>query len=156
MLFIPLIAIRKISLSEGPLFHLRLQCRGNLAGNILGIQRIDHVLQRNEQALIRAVCIETVKLLLDGYKPKTDLRENSLKISPGLNVISTKPAEIAYHQTFDPAALNVGHQTVKLRSVENCAGSSIVNIGVDEVKIRAVCDIGFAYLDLICNDIHIL
>ena len=53
------------------------------------------------------------------------------------------------------AALDVGHQPVELRPIENRPRPSVIHIDIDEIKIRTPCDIGLAYLNLIGDDIHL-
>jgi len=90
-------------------------------------------LQRNHQALVRAVRIEVVIVLLDSNKPQTDLRENALKVGAGFDVVTAKAAEIADYKAFNPAALDVSHQAVKLRPVENRTRPSVIHINIDEI-----------------------
>ena len=155
MFFIPPIAIGQVPLLECPLLHLGFQRRGNLSGNVLRVERIDHILQRNHQALVGAIRVKIVIVLLDGDKTETNLRKNSLKISPGFNVITAKTTEITDYQTLYPAAFDVGHQPVELRPVKYRTGMAVVYVGIHKAQIRTIRNVGLAYLNLVCNDIHI-
>ena len=95
-------------------------------------------------------------MFLDCNKPQADLRENALKVGSGFYVVTAKTAEIADYKAFDPAALDVSHQAVKLRPVENRPRPSVIHIDIDEIEIRATGNIGLAYLNLIGDDIHLL
>ena len=93
-------------------------------------------------------------MLLNGNKPQANLRENALKVGAGFYVVTAKTAEIADYEAFNPAALDVGHQAVKLRPVENRPRPSVIHIDIDEIEIRATGNIGLTYLNLIGDDIH--
>lgn len=71
------------------------------------------------------------------------------------DVVTAKAAEVADYKAFNPAALDVGHQAVKLRPVENRTRPSVIHINIDEIEIRATGNIGLAYLYLISDDIHL-
>ena len=93
-------------------------------------------------------------MFLDGDEPQANLRENALKVGAGFYVVTAKTAEIADYEAFNPAALDVGHQAVKLRPVENRPRPSVIHIDIDEIEIRATGNIGLTYLNLIGDDIH--
>ena len=75
-------------------------------------------------------------MLLNGNKPQTDLRENALKVGSGFYVVTAKTAEIADYKAFNPAALDVGHQAVELRPIENRPRPPVIHIDIDEIEIR--------------------
>ena len=153
--FIPAITIREISLLELSAFHLCLERGRNLAGDVLRVECVDHVLQRDDEAFAGAVRIKVVVVLFDGDKPKPDLRKDPFQIGSSLNVISPEPAEITNHKALDSAGADVVHQTVELRSVKNRTRSSVVHIGIYQIQIGTLCNVGLANLNLICDDIHL-
>ena len=153
--FIPAVAIREISLLELSAFHLRLERSRNLAGDVLRVEGVDHVLQRDDEAFAGAVRIKVIVVFLDGDKPKPDLRKDPFQIGSCLNVISPEPAEITNHKALDPAGADVVHQTVELRSIKNRTRSSVVHIGIYQIQVGTLCNVRLAKLNLICDDIHL-
>lgn len=71
------------------------------------------------QALVRAVRVKIVVMLLDGDEPQANLREDALKVGAGFYVVTAKTAEIADYKALYPAALDVSHQAIELRPVED-------------------------------------
>ena len=153
--FIPAITIREIALLELSTFHLCLERGRNLAGDVLRVKGVDHVLQRDDEAFAGAVRIKVVVVLFDGDKPKPDLRKDPFQIGSCLDVVTPEPAEITNHKALDPAGADVVHQTVELRSVKNRTRSSVVHIGIYQIQVGTLCNVGLANLNLICDDIHL-
>ena len=153
--FIPAITIREIALLELSTFHLRLERGRNLAGDVLRVKGVDHVLQRDDEAFAGAVRIKVVVVLFDSDKPKPDLRKDPFQIGSSLDVVTPEPAEITNYKALDPAGADVVHQTVELRSVKNRTRSSVVHIGIYQIQIGTLCNVGLANLNLICDDIHL-
>ena len=152
---IPAITIREVAFLELATFHLCLERSGNLAGDVFRVERVDHVLQRDNEAFAGAVRIKVVVVLFDGDKTKPDLRKDPFQIGSCLNVISPEPAEITNHKALDSAGADVVHQPVELRSVKNRTRSSVVYIGIYQIQVGTLCNIGLANLNLICDDIHL-
>ena len=152
---IPAITIREIALLELSAFHLCLERGGNLAGDVFRVECVDHVLQRDDEAFAGAVRIKVIVVFLDGDKPKPDLRKDPFQIGSCLDVVTPEPAEITNHKALDPAGADVVHQTVELRSVKNRTRSSVIHIGIYQIQVGTLCNVGLANLNLICDDIHL-
>ena len=153
--FIPAITIREIALLELSAFHLCLERGRNLAGDVLRVECIDHVLQRDNEAFAGAVRIKVVVVLFDGDKPKPDLRKDPFQIGSSLDVVTPEPAEITNYKALDPAGADVVHQPVELRSIKNRSCSSVVHIGIYQIQVGTLCNVRLANLNLICDDIHL-
>ena len=155
MFLIPAITIREIAFLELATFHLCLERSGNLAGDVFRVERVDHVLQRDNEAFAGAVRIKVVVVLFDSDKPKPDLRKDPFQIGSCLDVVTPEPAEITNHKALDPAGADVVHQTVELRSIKNRTRSPVVHIGIYQIQVGTLCNVGLANLNLICDDIHL-
>ena len=155
MFLIPAVAIREIALLELSAFHLRLERSRNLAGDVLRVEGVDHVLQRDNEAFAGAVRIKVVVVLFDSDKPKPDLRKDPFQIGSCLDVVTPEPAEITNYKAFDPAGADVVHQPVELRSIKNRSCSSVVHIGIYQIQVGTLCNVRLANLNLICDDIHL-
>ena len=130
-------------------------CGRNLAGDVLRVKGVDHVLQRDDEAFAGAVRIKVVVVLFDGDKPKPDLRKDPFQIGSSLDVVTPEPAEITNYKALDPAGADVVHQPVELRSIKNRSCSSVVHIGIYQIQVGTLCNVGLANLNLICDDIHL-
>ena len=54
------------------------------------------------------------------------LRENNIGIHSHLEIIAPKAAHVLYNDTLDPPSLDVGKHTLEARTVEVCAGITVV------------------------------
>ena len=88
-------------------------------------------------------------------KPKPDLRKDPFQIGSSLDVVTPEPAEITNYKALDPAGADVVHQPVELRSIKNRSCSSVVHIGIYQIQVGTLCNVGLANLNLICDDIHL-
>ena len=99
-----------------------LPCSANLFGGIAGIHFVEHIADRGK--LTFAAC--AVHAVIDGNEMNAKLRENNIGIHSHLEIIAPEAAHVLYNDTLDPPSLDVGKHTLEARTVEVCAGITIV------------------------------
>ena len=99
-----------------------LPCSANLFGGIAGIHFVEHIADRGK--LTFAAC--AVHAVIDGNKMNAKLRENNIGIHSHLEIIASEAAHVLYDDALDPPCLDVGKHTLEARTVEVCAGITVV------------------------------
>ena len=99
-----------------------LPCSANLFGGIAGIHFVEHIADRGK--LTFAAC--AVHAVIDGNEMNAKLRENNIGIHSHLEIIAPEAAHVLYDDALDPPCLDVGKHTLEARTVEVCAGITIV------------------------------
>ena len=99
-----------------------LPCSANLLRGIAGIHFVEHIADRGK--LTFAAC--AVHAVIDGNEMNAKLRENNIGIHSHLEIIAPKAAHVLYNDTLDPPSLDVGKHTLEARTVEVCAGITVV------------------------------
>lgn len=113
----------------GQLFGMN--CQRHLLGLISGIEAVDQVLQRNQQAAGGAVRFKAVIPVNHRNEPHAHGREDVLQQVACLDIITGKPAEILDDKRLDFSLPNVGEQSLKLRAVRVGSGPAVVHISED-------------------------
>ena len=75
---------------EFAIFLLRGQRGARFLGNILAVNLIDEIFQRNQITVRAALGGEGIKTIVDGDKPHTQKRKNALQIVAGFLVVSAE------------------------------------------------------------------
>ena len=101
---------------------LALPCSTNLFRGIAGIHFVEHITDRGK--LTFAAC--AVHTVIDGNEMNAKLRENNIGIHSHLEIITPEAAHVLYDDALDPSCLDVGKHTLEARTVEVCAGITIV------------------------------
>lgn len=83
---------------------------------------LEHIADRGK--LTFAAC--AVHAVIDGNEMNAKLRENNIGIHSHLEIIAPEAAHVLYNDTLDPPSLDVGKHTLEARTVEVCAGITIV------------------------------
>ena len=76
--------------NEISVFLLCCQCRAGLLRNVLAVNLVDEIFQRNQITVRAPLSGEGIKAVVDGNKTNAQERENSLQIVAGLLVVSAK------------------------------------------------------------------
>ena len=111
---------------EIAVFLLRRQRGAGLSGNILAVNLVDEIFQRNEIAVRAPLGGEGVESVVDGNKTNAQERENSLQIVAGFLVVSAKAGQVFDHDAVYMPFAYFLHHLFKLRTVKVRAGSSII------------------------------
>ena len=138
----------------GQLFGMN--CQRHLLGLVSGIEAVDQVFQRNQQAAGGAVRFKAVIAVNHGDKPDAHGGKDVLQQISRLNIISRKPAEILDDQRLDFSLPNVGEQPLKLRAVRVGSGPSVIHIGICQMKVRVLRYIVPADFNLSLNGIAVV
>ena len=128
----------------------------HLLGLVSGIEAVDQVLQRNQQAAGGAVRFKAVIAVNHRDKPDAHGGKDVLQQISRLNIISRKPAEILDDQRLDFSLPNVGEQPLKLRAVRVGSGPSVIHIGICQMKVRVLRYIVPADFNLSLNGIAVV
>ena len=99
-----------------------LPCSANLLRGIAGIHFVEHIADRGK--LTFAAC--AVHAVIDGNEMNAKLRENNIGIHSHLEIIAPEAAHVLYDDALDPPCLDVGKHTLEARTVEVCAGITVV------------------------------
>ena len=118
----------------GQLFGMNRQ--RHLLGLVSGIEAVDQVFQRNQQAAGGAVCFKAVIAVNHRNKPYTHGRKDVLQKVACLDIITGEAAEILDDQRLDFSLPNIGKQSLKLRAVRVGSSPAVVHIGIRQMKIR--------------------
>ena len=110
----------------------------HLLGLVSGIEAVDQVLQRNQQAAGGAVCFKAVITVNHRDEPHAHGREDVLQQVASLDIITGEAAEILDDQRLDFSLPNVGEQSLKLRAVRIGSSPAVVHIGIRQMKVRVL------------------
>ena len=83
---------------------------------------LEHIADRGK--LTFAAC--AVHAVIDGNEMNAKLRENNIGIHSHLEIIAPEAAHVLYDDALDPSCLDVGKHTLEARTVEVCAGITVV------------------------------
>ena len=64
------------------------------------------------------VRLQTVIIIIHGYKPDTQHGKQLFQISPNFNVIPAKPGQILYNNAVNHSLLYIFHHGLKRRTIE--------------------------------------
>ena len=83
---------------------------------------LEHITDRGK--LTFAAC--AVHTVIDGNEMNAKLRENNIGIHSHLEIITPEAAHVLYDDALDPSCLDVGKHTLEARTVEVCAGITVI------------------------------
>ncbi len=99
-IFIPHIPVRRVTALKGSVLLLRQERRGNLTGNISGIQGVNQILQRHREGPMELPQVKLSKVFFDRDEACSQCRKNLFQIVAHFNVISPESAQITNHDSF--------------------------------------------------------
>ena len=111
---------------EIAVFLLRRQRGAGLSGNILAVNLVDEIFQRNEIAVRAPLGGEGVEAVVDGDEANSEERENSLQIVARFLVVSAKAGQVFDHDAVYMPFAYFLHHLFKLRTVKVRAASSVI------------------------------
>ena len=78
------------------------------------------------------------------------LRENNIGIHSHLEIIAPKAAHVLYDDALDPSCLDVGKHTLEARTVEVCAGITVILVIMAVGGNPVILAVAFQNLLLVC------
>ena len=102
------------------------QCRAGLPGNILAVNLVDEIFQRNEIAVRAPLGGEGVEAVVDGDEAHAQEWKDALQIVAGFLVVSAKAGQVFDHDAVYMPFAYFLHHLFKLRTVKVRACSSVI------------------------------
>ena len=130
-------------------FSLALPCGADLLGSIAGVHFVENIADSGKLILAPGA----VNAVIDGNKVYAKLREKNIRIHTHLQIITPETAHILYNDALDLACLNIGKHTLEARTVEVCAGITVVLVIVPDSGLPVVFAVAFQNLLLIGNTV---
>ena len=107
---------------------------------------LEHIADRGK--LTFAAC--AVHAVIDGNEMNAKLRENNIGIHSHLEIIAPKAAHVLYDDALDPSCLDVGKHTLEARTVEVCAGITVILVIMAVGGNPVILAVAFQNLLLVC------
>ena len=106
----------------------------DLAGNVLGILRVEDILEGQEHIVGSLLAVHGV---VDGNEPHTECREHTLKIVPHIDVVTAEAGKILDDNAIDFSCFKVGKHSLEGWAVKICAGITVICIMLGNVQFAA-------------------
>ena len=107
-------------------------------GYILAVNLVDEIFQRHDISVLRSLCCQSIKIVVDSDKTDAEERENTLQIVTGFLVVTTKTRQVFYRDAVYPSFAHFLHHLLKLWTLKVSAGSPVVTEHSDKLHIRLV------------------
>ena len=138
VLFTLAIAICGPSSDKFAILLLCPQSRSSLSGNILAVDIIHYVFQRNDVAVAGPFCGQRVERVIDRDKANIEKRKYPHQVVSRFQVVPAKAGEVLDYNTVNLTPAHILHQTFKTGSFKVCSGPPVIAIQATETQIRLV------------------
>ena len=109
------------------LFHHLYFCRSGFDREIFAVCRVDYAAHHHFKATRGSLIILAVIAVVDGYEANAHEGKGAFQIVSGLDIVTRKAGEVLDADQIDFPALHFFHHGGELRTLEVCAGVSVIS-----------------------------